>query len=184
MRKRSTDCLLWLRSGWHRRSCGRSKRRRWKFISSTWKAGNPRCSFRPAGNPCWSIQAGRGARFRAHRQRSEAGRRQPNRLPGADPLSWRPCRRRGRSCETDPDQKFCGSWAARGRDVECSAKLRRLSHGARRGQHIQVKPGDKLPVSGLDVQVISAAAETISKPLPGAGADESGLHEFRCRRTK
>jgi competence protein ComEC len=38
------------------------------------------------------------------------------------------------------------------------------------GKHIQVKPGDKIPVPGLDVQVISAAAETISKELPGAGA--------------
>lgn len=38
------------------------------------------------------------------------------------------------------------------------------------GKHIQVKPGDKIPITGLDVQVISAAAQTISKPLPGAGA--------------
>jgi competence protein ComEC len=38
------------------------------------------------------------------------------------------------------------------------------------GQHILAKPGDKIPVPGLDVQVISSAAETISRPLPGAGA--------------
>jgi competence protein ComEC len=38
------------------------------------------------------------------------------------------------------------------------------------GQHILAKPGDKIPVAGLDVQVISSAAETITKPLPGAGA--------------
>ena len=38
------------------------------------------------------------------------------------------------------------------------------------GKHIQAKPGDKIPVPGLEVQVISSAAETISKPLPGAGA--------------
>jgi competence protein ComEC len=38
------------------------------------------------------------------------------------------------------------------------------------GKHILAKPGDKIPVPGLDVQVISSAAETISKPLPGAGA--------------
>src|SRR5579864_9389138 len=39
-----------------------------------------------------------------------------------------------------------------------------------KGQHILAKPGDKLPVRGIDVQIISAAAETIAKPLPGAGA--------------
>lgn len=38
-----------------------------------------------------------------------------------------------------------------------------------KGRHILAKPGDKIPVSGVDVQVISAAAETIAKPLPGAG---------------
>ena len=38
------------------------------------------------------------------------------------------------------------------------------------GKHILAKPGDKLPIPGIDVQVISAAAETITKPLPSAGA--------------
>jgi competence protein ComEC len=38
------------------------------------------------------------------------------------------------------------------------------------GQHILAKPGDKIPIAGIDVQIISSAAETISKPLAGAGA--------------
>ena len=38
------------------------------------------------------------------------------------------------------------------------------------GKHILAKPGDKIPIEGIDVQVISSAAETITKPLPGAGA--------------
>lgn len=38
------------------------------------------------------------------------------------------------------------------------------------GRHILAKPGDKIPITGIDVQVISSAAETIAKPLPGAGA--------------
>ncbi len=38
------------------------------------------------------------------------------------------------------------------------------------GQHILAKPGDKIPIPGIDVQVISSAAETIAKPLQGAGA--------------
>jgi len=46
------------------------------------------------------------------------------------------------------------------------------------GKHIQVKPGDKVPIAELDVQVISAAAETISKPLPGAGADNQDCSGF------
>jgi len=38
-----------------------------------------------------------------------------------------------------------------------------------KGRHIVVKPGDHIPVSGLDVQVVAAAGKTIHKPLPGAG---------------
>ncbi len=41
------------------------------------------------------------------------------------------------------------------------------------GNHNLAKPGDKLPVPGLDIQLISAAAQTISKPLSGAGAANS-----------
>ena len=37
------------------------------------------------------------------------------------------------------------------------------------GQHIVVKPGDKIPVKGLDVQVLSADGEVIKTPLKGAG---------------
>ncbi len=47
-----------------------------------------------------------------------------------------------------------------------------------KGQHILAKPGDKLPIQGIDVQVISAAAETITKPLPGAGAPNPLCTDF------
>ena len=36
--------------------------------------------------------------------------------------------------------------------------------------HVVVKPGWKLPIKGIDVQVISSAGDHITKPLPGAGA--------------
>lgn len=38
------------------------------------------------------------------------------------------------------------------------------------GEHIVVKPGDKIPVKGLDVQVLTANGDLIKTPLPGAGA--------------
>lgn len=37
-------------------------------------------------------------------------------------------------------------------------------------KHLVVKAGDKLPIPGMDVTVISADGELIAKPLPGAGA--------------
>ncbi len=37
------------------------------------------------------------------------------------------------------------------------------------GAHLEVKPGDKIPVKGLDVTVLTAAGAEISSALPGAG---------------
>ena len=37
-------------------------------------------------------------------------------------------------------------------------------------KHTVAKPGDKIPVAGLDVQVVTSAGETIKTAVPGAGA--------------
>lgn len=36
------------------------------------------------------------------------------------------------------------------------------------GAHTVVKPGDKIPISGLNVEVITSAGEVLKKPIPGA----------------
>ncbi|PYU23712.1 MAG: MBL fold metallo-hydrolase [Acidobacteria bacterium] len=46
-------------------------------------------------------------------------------------------------------------------------------------QHIVAKPGLKLPIKGIDVEVVSAATELINKPLPGAGAPNPLCSEFQ-----
>ncbi len=38
-------------------------------------------------------------------------------------------------------------------------------------KHIVARPGDKLPVTGMDAVVVSADGNVIPKPLPGAGGD-------------
>jgi competence protein ComEC len=48
-----------------------------------------------------------------------------------------------------------------------------------KAEHIIAKPGDKLPIKGIDVQVISAAQQVITKPLKGGGADNSLCSEFQ-----
>jgi glyoxylase-like metal-dependent hydrolase (beta-lactamase superfamily II) len=40
-------------------------------------------------------------------------------------------------------------------------------------KHLVLKPGDRIPIAGLDVQVLTAAREHISKALPGAGQPNS-----------
>jgi len=38
-----------------------------------------------------------------------------------------------------------------------------------KGNHIVVKPGDKLPIKGLDWEIVAAAGKVLDKPLAGAG---------------
>ena len=38
-----------------------------------------------------------------------------------------------------------------------------------KGKHIQVKPGDTIPIKGLEVKVLSSNGDVIASPLPGAG---------------
>ncbi|MSO83742.1 MAG: MBL fold metallo-hydrolase [Acidobacteria bacterium] len=38
-----------------------------------------------------------------------------------------------------------------------------------KAKHTVAKPGDRIPVAGLDVRVVTSAAEIIKTPLPGAG---------------
>jgi competence protein ComEC len=61
----------------------------------------------------------------------------------------------GASFETTPDaNKLISDYtAARGK-----------------ANHMVVKPGDKIPVKGLDITVLTAAGDEIAKPLSGAGA--------------
>jgi competence protein ComEC len=48
-----------------------------------------------------------------------------------------------------------------------------------KAQHIRARPGGKIPISGIDVQIVSAAAETILEPLPGAGAADPLCADFK-----
>jgi competence protein ComEC len=50
-----------------------------------------------------------------------------------------------------------------------------------KGKHIVVRPGDKLPLKGLDWTIVTAAGKTIDKPLKGAGKPNPACAEFRKR---
>jgi beta-lactamase superfamily II metal-dependent hydrolase len=38
-----------------------------------------------------------------------------------------------------------------------------------KGNHLLVKPGDRIPIKGLSVEILTADGNVLSKPLPGAG---------------
>jgi competence protein ComEC len=50
-----------------------------------------------------------------------------------------------------------------------------------KGTHIEVKPGDTVPIKGLDVKVLSAAGKVIDAPLPGAGQPNPECAAFQMK---
>ena len=50
-----------------------------------------------------------------------------------------------------------------------------------KGRHLQVKPGDKIPIAGVDVQVVAAGDEAIAQPVAGAGAPNPLCAQFKAK---
>ena len=48
-----------------------------------------------------------------------------------------------------------------------------------KAKHTVVKPGDKIPVDGLDWRVVTAAGEVLKSPLPGAGKPNPYCANFK-----
>ena len=48
-----------------------------------------------------------------------------------------------------------------------------------KGNRIQVKPGDVIPIKGIEVKVLSSAGELIASPLPGAGQPDADCASFQ-----
>jgi len=51
-----------------------------------------------------------------------------------------------------------------------------------KGTHLVVKPGDKIPIKGLDVTVVAARGETIASALPGAGGANPLCASFQPKK--
>jgi competence protein ComEC len=48
-----------------------------------------------------------------------------------------------------------------------------------KAKHTVAKPGDKIPMTGLDARVVTSAGETIKTPLPGAGGPNPYCANFK-----
>ena len=57
--------------------------------------------------------------------------------------------------------------------IICTSRIRRQSADS---QHLVAKPGDTLPIKGMDVTVVSADGKLIDHPLPGAGQPNSACN--------
>jgi competence protein ComEC len=50
-----------------------------------------------------------------------------------------------------------------------------------KAKHIVVKPGDKLPIGGLEWRIVTAGGKTIKSPLPGGGKPNPFCAQFKPR---
>jgi beta-lactamase superfamily II metal-dependent hydrolase len=66
-----------------------------------------------------------------------------------------------------------GTFVDHGPNTESGKAADELSQSymkaANKGKHLIVKPGDRIPVKGADIRVVTARGEQIAKPLPGGG---------------
>ena len=51
-----------------------------------------------------------------------------------------------------------------------------------KGNHILAKPGDRIPIEGIDVQILTAAGQEITSPLAGAGEPNPICASIQPRR--
>jgi competence protein ComEC len=73
-----------------------------------------------------------------------------------------------------------GTFVDHGETVEQDSKaLLGPYDTARTGKHLQAKPGDKVPIDGMEVTVVSAGGQHLARALPGAGAPNSLCAAFK-----
>ena len=69
-----------------------------------------------------------------------------------------------------PIQEFFDHGANIQPNPAVDAMLKNYTELYTKGRHTIVKPGDKIPVAGLDWRIVSAAGDVLKTPLPGAGS--------------
>lgn len=50
-----------------------------------------------------------------------------------------------------------------------------------KGEHLQPKPGDRIPLDGVEIDVLSAGGAFLTKPVPGAGQPNPACAAFQKR---
>lgn len=56
------------------------------------------------------------------------------------------------------------------KDAKAESLVRDYAEVRDKGQHMVAKPGDRIPITGIDVEVLTSAGREITSALPGAGA--------------
>jgi beta-lactamase superfamily II metal-dependent hydrolase len=78
-----------------------------------------------------------------------------------------------------------GTFVDHGETVEANGRQLYETYVAARksGKHLEVKPGDKVPIAGVDVTVVSASGNHLARAMPGAGAPNPLCASFKPKDT-
>ena len=161
----------------------RSRRRRSTSISSTSKGGQATLIVTPAGESLlvdtgWGGANGRDAK-RIMAAAREAGHH-ADRLPVDHALPQRSRRRRAGAVAADSDQDVHRLRRGRPRRARrCRSRTTPTRASAGRARTSSRRSGDKLPLKGLDVQIVSGRGKTLNEPLSGAGQDNPACSAFK-----
>ncbi|HUI76895.1 MAG TPA: MBL fold metallo-hydrolase [Bryobacteraceae bacterium] len=64
-------------------------------------------------------------------------------------------------------------------DKDSKVRYNMYSAYSAKGMRVSVKPGDTIPVKGLEVTVLASAGDTVGSPLPGAGQPNPECASYR-----
>jgi beta-lactamase superfamily II metal-dependent hydrolase len=78
-----------------------------------------------------------------------------------------------------PIRNFVDSGAITETGKQSVAFFERYAKARQSGRHIVVRAGDKVPVKGLDVEVVISGGVPLAKPLPGAGAENALCRDIK-----
>jgi beta-lactamase superfamily II metal-dependent hydrolase len=78
-----------------------------------------------------------------------------------------------------PIRNFVDHGASVEKDKASQVLFNEYAEFRAKGNHIEVKPGDTIPIKGLDVKVLSAGGKVLDAPLPGAGQADANCSAFQ-----
>jgi hypothetical protein len=74
-----------------------------------------------------------------------------------------------------------GPWFRPGMGQEYDKRYRAYLKARENSRHVVVKPGDLVPIKGLEVRVLCSGGKVLDKPLPGAGQNNPACAEVDRR---
>jgi len=78
-----------------------------------------------------------------------------------------------------PIRTFVDSGQATAKGQKVRGRYEAYARVRRKGAHLEPKVGDRLPLKGLEIQMVSGRGKTLGEPLSGAGQDNPACTTYK-----